>query len=143
MSDLLRRFAPVVLFAIAAGAVASGAAAQEEGALRIELNRVEARENACQLVFVARNDSVRGLDQLVLEVVLFDRTGGVAALTLLDFQDLPAARMRVRSFDMAGLECDTLGRVLVNATAACAPQGAPGCTGFEMASRLDAIEVLQ
>lgn len=146
MSDLLRRFAPIVLCLAAAGTATVGAQAQEtgaEGALRIELNRTEARDNACQLVFVAQNDSAGGLDQLVLEMVLFDRSGGVAALTLLDFQELPAGRMRVRSFDMAGLACDNLGRVLVNATASCMPQDAPGCTGFELASRLDGIEVLQ
>ncbi|WP_333829177.1 hypothetical protein [Pararhodobacter sp.] len=159
MSDLLRRsgalcrshfsrnFAPLALSFIAATAAAlSGAQAQEQGegaALRIELNRTELRENACQLVFVAQNDTAEGLSQLVLEMVLFDRSGGVAALTLLDFQELPAGRMRVRSFDMPGLECDALGRVLVNDTASCAPQGAPGCTDFTLSSRLDGIEVLQ
>jgi len=134
---VLRRFAPVVFL------LSASAAQADDPSLRIELNRLEARDNACQLVFVAQNDSAQGLDQLVLEMVLFDRAGGVAALTLLDFQDLPAGRMRVRSFDMPGLECDGLGRVLVNATASCAPQGAPGCAGFELASRIDAIEVLQ
>lgn len=109
----------------------------------IELNRVEPGENACQLVFVSQNDTATGLDQLMLEVVLFDRSGGVAALTLLDFQDLPAGRMRVRSFDMPGLQCDGLGRLLVNATAACAPQGAAGCDALALSSRVDEIEVLQ
>ncbi|MCC5971182.1 MAG: hypothetical protein JJU15_14660 [Pararhodobacter sp.] len=134
---VLRRFAPIVFLLSAATAQAG------EGALRIELNRADARENACQLVFVAQNDSAEGLDQLVLETVLFDRSGGVVALTLLDFQDLPAGRMRVRSFDMPGLDCDALGRVLVNATASCAPQGALACTALDLASRMDGIEVLQ
>lgn len=136
-----RRFAPIAFFLAATTFAASAQA--DDAPLRIELNRVEARDNACQLVFVAQNDSAEGLDQLVLEMVLFDRAGGVAALTLLDFQELPAGRMRVRSFDMPGLECEGLGRVLVNATATCAPQGAPGCDGFGLSSRIDEIEVLQ
>lgn len=136
-----RRFAPVACL-LAATTIFTAAHA-DDTPLRIELNRAEARDNACQLVFVTQNDSAEGLDQLVLEMVLFDRAGGVAALTLLDFQDLPAGRMRVRSFDMPGLECEGLGRVLVNATAACAPQGAPGCDGFGLSSRIDGIEVLQ
>lgn len=137
-----RWFAPFASFFLAATTFAASAQA-DDAPLRIELNRVEARDNACQLVFVAQNDSAEGLDQLVLEMVLFDRAGGVAALTLLDFQELPAGRMRVRSFDMPGLECEGLGRVLVNATATCAPQGAPGCDGFGLSSRIDEIEVLQ
>jgi len=137
---VLRRFAPI---AFLLAATFAGSAQADEPALRIELNRADPRDTACQLVFVAQNGTEQGLDQLVLEMVLFDRAGGVAALTLLDFQDLPAGRMRVRSFDMPGLECDGLGRVLVNATASCAPLGAPGCAALELASRVDGIEVLQ
>ncbi|KPQ06499.1 MAG: small soluble extracytoplasmic protein [Rhodobacteraceae bacterium HLUCCA12] len=140
---VLRRLAPIA-FAIATTAAASAAFAQEGAdGVQIELNRADQRDDACQLVFVARNDGAAGLDQLALEMVLFDRDGGVAKLTLLDFQALPAGRTRVRSFDMQGLDCASLGRVLVNATATCEPQDAPGCTDMTLESRLDEIEVLQ
>lgn len=141
----IRRFAPLAFLFVATATAASTQSPHQPGdaGLQIELNRTEARDNACQLVFVTQNGTQTGLDQLVLEVVLFDSAGGVAALTLLDFQELPAGRMRVRSFDMPGLQCDALGRLLVNATADCAPQGAPGCGALAVSSRVDGIEVLQ
>jgi hypothetical protein len=108
--------------------------------LRVELNALEAQDGACRLIFVAENPGA-DLDALVLEAVLFDTAGRVAALTLLDFRDLPAGRMRVRSFDMAGLDCAALDRLLINDIATCEPTG--GCAnGIEAATRTD-IELLQ
>ncbi|WP_417588886.1 hypothetical protein [Pararhodobacter oceanensis] len=112
--------------------------------VRLELNALHPRDGACQLVFVAQNDAETDLSRLVLESVLFDRSGGVAALTLLDLQDLPAGHMRVRSFEINGLACDGLGRVLINGVNDCAPADAEGCTeALAITSRLDAVEVLQ
>ena len=120
---------------------ASPLGAETPGApLRIELNAVEAQDGVCRLIFVAEN-SGSDLDALVIEAVLFDTAGRVAALTLLDFRDLPAGRMRVRSFDMAGLDCAALDRLLINDIATCDPT--EGCArGIETATRTD-IELLQ
>lgn len=135
--------APAALFLGTAMLLAPAPGLGETPQLSIELNSAEGRDNGCQLVFVMQDGTGAGLEQLVLEVVLFDRTGGVSALSLLDFQDLPADGTRVRSFNMPGLECGTLGRLLVNAVAACAPQGATGCEALKLSSRIDTIEVLQ
>lgn len=140
---ITRRLAPVALLLGAAMFFIPGQGLGETPRLSVELNRIEARDTACQLVFVTQDTTGAGLEQLVLEVVLFDRGGGVSALSLLDFQDVPAGGMRVRSFDMPGLECGAIGRLLVNATAACAPQGAPGCDALALSSRIETIEVLQ
>lgn len=140
---ITRRLAPVALLLGAAMFFIPGQGQGETPRLSVELNRIEARDTACQLVFVTQDATGAGLEQLVLEVVLFDRAGGVAALSLLDFQDVPAGGLRVRSFDMPGLECGAIGRLLVNATATCAPQGAPGCDALALSSRIEAIEVLQ
>jgi len=43
----------------------------------------------------------------------------VAKLTLLDFQDLPAGRLRVRQFQFAGLACSEISRVLINGADTC------------------------
>ena len=123
----------------------AGAAEPVAGAapLTVELNAMEQQEGACRLIFVAENDADADLTALVLEAVLFDRDGRVAALTLLDFRDLPAGRMRVRSFDMAGLDCTALDRLLINDIATCEGAATPDCAGtLALRSRLD-IELLQ
>ena len=101
-------------------------AALADGAIRLDLNRLDPVEGACRLVLVAENPGEQPVEGLVLEAVLFDRAGRVSMLTLLDLQDLPAGRMRVRSFDLAGLDCDDLGRMLVNGTV-CTPADAAAC----------------
>jgi hypothetical protein len=110
--------------------------------IQIDLNALHPRDGACQMVLVAQNLGP-DLTQLVLEAVLFDPEGAVSAITLLDLQDLPGGRTRVRPFEIDGLECSTLARVLINGVATCTPAEAPGCaTGPVMTSRL-AVEVLQ
>jgi hypothetical protein len=137
---------PVLAALVAAQALASDAAATRSPApIAIELNALEAQEGGCRLIFVAQNDADTALAALVLEAVLFDADGRVAALTLLDFRDLPAGRMRVRSFDMAGLDCDGLDRLLINDIAACdwATETAEDCrTALSVRSRVD-VELLQ
>ena len=120
---------------------ASPATAQTDP-VHLELNALHPRDGACQMVFVAQNDSGADLERLVLEAVLFDPDGRVAALTLLDMQDLPAGRMRVRSFEIAGLACDQVSRLLINGVSACEPEG-PGCAQpLALESRVP-VEVLQ
>jgi len=114
------------LFSCALACVALPAVALAEGAIRLDLNRLDPVDGACRLVLVAENPGAADLDSLVLEAVLFDRTGRVALMTLLDLQELPAGRMRVRSFDLAGLVCADLGRFLVNEVR-CTPSGVAAC----------------
>ncbi|MCC6002321.1 MAG: hypothetical protein JJU19_15895 [Pararhodobacter sp.] len=108
--------------------------------LRIELNRIDAIEGACRLVLVAENSGQDPVDGMSVEAVLFDHDGRVALLTLLDLGALPAGRMRVRSFDLAGLDCGGLGRLLINA-ATCTPADAAACLTEPDWTSATAIEV--
>ncbi|MCX7645792.1 MAG: hypothetical protein N2Z62_10920 [Rhodobacteraceae bacterium] len=109
------RLAAVLLVALGSPVAADSSAA---GPLRLDLNRLDPQEGSCRLTFVVEN-RLAALDSLVLETVLFDRAGRVAALTLFDFGELPEARRRVRQFDVAGQVCDDIAQVLVNGVAAC------------------------
>ncbi|MCB1397148.1 MAG: hypothetical protein H6898_07970 [Rhodobacter sp.] len=109
----------------------------------VDLNATHIRDGACQFVFVGRNGSGADLSQLVLEAVLFDTDGRVAVMTLLDMQDLPAGRTRVRSFEIGGIACDGIGRLLVNGVSACSPAGSAGCTAPLVATSSIGIEVLE
>jgi hypothetical protein len=111
--------------------------------LSLDLNATHPRDGACQLVFVGQNGTGADIAQLVLETVLFDPEGRVAAMTLLDLQDLPAGRLRVRSFEIGGLDCDGIGRLLINGISTCLPAETPGCAAELSATTSTGIEVLQ
>jgi hypothetical protein len=139
------RLLPLLPALLAAPALASEARIADPGRLDIELNAIEAQAGACRLIFVAENATGAELSSLVLEAVLFDRAGRVAALTLLDFRDLPADRMRVRSFDMASIDCGAIERVLINDVAVCEAEAAapPDCAeALAVRARVD-VEILQ
>lgn len=112
------------------------AIAHAEG-IAIELNSLEPHDATCRLVFTAKASG--SIDGLVLETVLFDKDGAVMLLTLFDFADLPADRLRVRQFDLAGQTCDGIGRILFNGVDSC--DGA-GCTdALSLTSRIAELGV--
>jgi len=130
------------LCALACLVAAAPAPAQEETAprLSLELNRVDALDGACRLTFMAENGLGADLDALSLETVLIDTEGRVERLTLFDFGALPAGIPRVRQFDIEGLACDSLGRVLINGVSDCG--GVEGCgDALEFGTRTD-VEVI-
>lgn len=132
------------LGALAAAPLVAGDATDDRAGLRIELNAAEQRDGACLLTFVVENRQDRDIAKAVYETVLFDTEGRVDRLTLFNFADLPAGRVRVRQFSVPDLSCASLGRVLINGVNTCeAPDsGADACDGaLELDSRT-AIEVL-
>lgn len=110
--------------------------------IRIELNRLDPQPGACRISLVTENASDQDVERLVLEAVGFNRDGQVAAITLLDLQGLPAGRMRVRSFDLPGLDCEGLGRLLIN-DSTCAPADAAICARPLRLGSLVEVEVRQ
>ncbi|MGR3506769.1 MAG: hypothetical protein ACU0B7_12985 [Paracoccaceae bacterium] len=117
----------------------------ETPVLGIELNAVENRAGGCRMTFVATNGLGADLSALVLEAVIFNLEGLVARLVLLDFQNLPQARPRVRQFDLPDLECAKVGQVLINEVGACTGQDLPeqACANaLQPSTRIDAIKIL-
>lgn len=111
--------------------------------LSLELNTAADTDGGCRLTFLADNRLGGDLSALVFETVFIRSDGLVDRLTLLDFRDLPQGRTRARQFDLPGLTCDSLGRVLLNAAAQCSGAGvAPGAcmSGLRLTSRVG-IEV--
>lgn len=93
------------------------------GALSLELNSLQPSDGGCRFTFVAENGLGSDLSRAAFELVLFDSEGTVERITVVDFQDLPESRTKVRQFDFKGTECDRLGRVLVNDTTDCTGDG--------------------
>lgn len=121
---LLRHLSVCVLLA---GAVPCGSLAQSTGhsasTVNIELNTVNEIGAACRLTFVAENSTGSDIEEAVLETVVFDTSGGVVTLSLFDFRDLPQGRPRVRQFDIPGIVCSSVGRVLINGAHRCIAEG--------------------
>jgi hypothetical protein len=110
-----------------------GASAQTpagEGEIAVELNKLEAAGPTCRGYFVVRNATAATLQDLRLDVFLFDTTGVIQRRVALGFRDVRPERSRIVLFDLAPGGCETFGRLVVNEVIACAdPAGAPvpGC----------------
>lgn len=128
--------AVLLCLAIAAPATAQDATPR----LALELNRIDPLDATCRLTFMAENALGADLDALALETVLIDSDGRVDRLTLFEFGALPDGVPRVRQFDILGLSCDALGRVLINGVAECSA-GTACAEGLELSTRTD-VEVI-
>ncbi len=111
--------------------------------LSIRLDQANPGAEQCQLVFVLENGLATEFENLQAEVVLLSPESRVLRLSLLDFQSLPANGIRVRSFNLSGLECRDVGRVLFNAMGPCTPLDARTCTAALDVSSTTDIEVLK
>ena len=130
-----------LLFLVFALSAAAPAAAQEAAPrLGLELNRVDPVDGACRLTFMAENELGADVDVLSLETVLIDTEGRVERLTLFEFGAVPYGVPRVRQFDIPGLACGALGRVLINGVAECSA-GTACAEGLDLSSRT-AVEVV-
>ncbi|WP_037313890.1 hypothetical protein [Ruegeria halocynthiae] len=108
--------------------------------LHLELNKVQDVEGACRLTFLAENETGAAIETASFETVIFDATGRVVNLTLFKFRDLPASRPRVRQFDVKGMTCDMVGRVLINGVNSCIVEGSDSevCDqGLSLSSRTE------
>jgi hypothetical protein len=119
---------------------AAAAQSAPDAALALELNRIDQLEGACRLTFLAENGLGADVEALTLETVLIDTAGVVERLTLFEFGALPDSVPRVRQFDVPGLSCDALGRVLVNGVSECTGPASCG-EALGLTSRVD-VELL-
>ncbi len=134
------------VFLLGAVPVAPWAQTAEETrpTLSLELNAVQDAGGACRLTFLVQNETGIEIDKAVFETVIFDTSGGVVSLSLFNFRDLPAARPRVRQFELRDIACDTVGQVLINGANSCVVDGAENAvcdTALLLSSRL-AVELL-
>ena len=120
---MTRRFLTTGMAALAMLAGGTPAMAQDKPALALELNAVQPSDKGCRLTFVVNNGLGAPLARAGFEVALFDATGIVDRITVLEFKDLPAGRTKVSRFELADVDCSKVGRVLVNAVTKCEGDG--------------------
>jgi hypothetical protein len=129
-----RPWAGVILGAGLAAALAGAARAEAPPPLQLELNRLEPMTGAtegCRIWLVLGNDAegAAPVGTLRLDLVMFGTDGQVARRAAVELGPVGAGRTVVRLFDLAGLACDRLGRMLVNDVLACkvGGQDQPDC----------------
>ena len=114
------------LLAFAAGTVLAlglnGARAAD--GLAVELNKLEATDGACRVYMVFANKTGQALSSYKPDLVFFDKDGVIAERLVVEGGPLPAGKTKVKLFDVAGLDCGAVGRVLLNDVSAC--QGPDG-----------------
>ncbi len=126
---------------IAACLPAAGAAA-EAGSLALELNKLEPVEDSCRVYSVYRNGAGAAVESLKLDLIFFDRDGVIARRLAVQAGPLPAGKTMVRMFDVGGLACGTLGKVLVNDVMAC--EGLGDCLArLSTDSRVDGVPLIK
>ena len=86
-------------------------------------------EKGCRLTFVVTNNLGGELSKAAFEVAMFNETGTVDRLTVLDFKDLPSGKTKVARFDLGGADCGKISRLLINTATECAGTGIepPAC----------------
>ncbi len=97
--------------------------AQATPELAIELNALSPSETGCRVTFLATNQMGTELTRSALEVALFGADGGIDRMVSLEFKAMPEGKARVLQFDLSGLDCSNISRVLINDVVACEGDG--------------------
>lgn len=91
----------------------------QTGSIEIELNNAADQPGGCRLTYVATNTTSVGLERTSYEVAVFDATGVVKRLVVLEFGWLPAGKTRVLQFDLPEQACGDISRISVNGPVEC------------------------
>lgn len=122
---LLSKALACLLLAGLAAVFAAGPAAGEgeKRSIGVELNSAEAEGHGCRISFVFRNGLEARIEELAIEIVLFDTKGKVAEFLLMKAGPLPPGKIRVRQFELKTRPCASISRLLVNDVKDCQGEG--------------------
>jgi len=135
---IFRSFLPALLCSFAAATAAAAAAPPAGGKLLLELNALQPVAEACRVTFLATNHLEASLAKTTFELAIFGKDGGISRIVSADFDGLTAGKTKVLQFDLKGIACSDVSRVLVNDVTTCTGDGiAPGAclAGLETRDR--------
>ena len=115
-----RKSTRALVFAAFAMLIASNAAIGSDESITVELNKLEPNDGDCRAYLVMKNRSASAFESLKLDIVVFDTDGIVAKRLAVEAAPLPLAKTSLKVFDIGGLPCDQVGRVLLNEVMTCA-----------------------
>ena len=108
-----------VIAAALLAAVSSGAAAQSDGALSVELNKLEPLDGGCRSFFLFRNGVGRGFAAFEMALAILRPDGVIDSLLTIDAAPLPADRTTLKIFELPETACGDVGALLLHDIPAC------------------------
>ena len=111
---------------------AADGAAAADGALTVELNKLEPGESGgCRAYFLFRNATGLAFEELELSLAVIDRQGVIDRLLTIDAAPVPVARTTLKLFEIPETACGDIGEVLLHELPACRPQNAEPMDCFD------------
>ena len=101
--------------------VRSATGAPDES-IQAELNKLEPNNGNCRAYLVLENNSIRTFEALKLDVVIFGTDGIVEKRLAVQAAPLAAGKTSLKVFDVGGLPCERIGRLLLNDVLDCADE---------------------
>lgn len=87
--------------------------------VHVELNKLEAQDQACRAYLVLENRSDTDFTEFRFDLVMFDPQGVINKRLAVEAAPLRSAKTTVKLFDIDGVECADIGRILINDIIAC------------------------
>lgn len=123
-NGVVKRLLAVGAAALGSAWIAGGAVAAS-GQVTVDLNKLESTDGACRAYIVVENGTTSAFEALKLDLVLFDTDGVVSRRLATEMAPLPAAKTKLKIFEVGGVGCETIGRVLLNDVLDCADAAGP------------------
>ncbi len=111
---------------------ASPLRAEEAPSFSVEINRLDAAGPDCRVTLVEKNGTSSAVSSLKLDLAVFDKDGIVVKRLGVDAGPLKAGRSVVKTFDLKGLTCGGIDRLLLNGVIACEAGGISADACFDM-----------
>ena len=111
--------AAVPAWAQQSGTEAAAPATGTADGVHIELNKLEQQGDACRAYLLFENDNGDEYSVYRLDLVLFDKQGRIDRRIAVDASPLRAGKSVVKLFDLSGLQCNGISKILLNDIAPC------------------------
>lgn len=109
---------PTLIMALGLGWTAA-AQAMTKGSIGVELNKLEPVGDACRAYLVLANGTATAFTSLKLDLVMFDTDGIVQRRVAVEAAPVAAGKTSLKVFDISGMPCTGIGRVLLNGVLSC------------------------
>lgn len=103
----------------------SSAANAESGALKVELNKLEAQDKGCRAYVVVTNGGQTTYKTMKLDLVMFRTDGVIGRRFAIDLAPIAADKRSVKLFTLDGTPCEEVGSLLINDVMECATDAGP------------------
>lgn len=95
----------------------------QAGELTLELNNMSPNKSACRVSFLIRNGFDKAITKSAFELVLFGKDKRTLRIVVVKPGLLPPSKSRVKQFDLKGVNCTQVARVLLNDVRECDGEG--------------------